>query len=147
MSEGLFCLLMIVICVAGRFLSKEVIKRLDVPGRSPLAELSTLRKLAVAFILRLILIIAIALTLNYFLGAYESYDSCIIAAAALWLGVNLFMGLVFDAVNNRRKSMPQIDPSRICRHCGGIIDDEYDFCKACGAKLKGNERIVRDNEA
>jgi hypothetical protein len=136
MSEGMFCLLLMAICVAERITAVAIINRLDRPGVSRLNEFSALKKLFVGFVFRLILVIVIALAINNFLGVYDSYDTCIIAAAALWLAINLFLGVTMGAFRSRRRPVPHIDPSRICRHCGNVIDEEYDFCKACGAKLK-----------
>ncbi|MBO7352142.1 MAG: hypothetical protein J6U12_04435 [Candidatus Methanomethylophilaceae archaeon] len=136
MSEGMFCLLLMAICVAERMAAVAIFNRLDRPGASRLNEFSVFKKLLVGFVLRLILMIIVALTLNHFLEVYDSYESCIIAAAALWLAINLFLGVTMGAFRNRRRPVQHIDPSRICRHCGNVIDEEYDFCKACGAKLK-----------
>jgi len=136
MSEGMFCLLLMAICVAERMAAVTIFNRLDRPGASRLNEFSVFKKLLVGFVLRLILMIIVALTLNHFLGVYDSYESCIVAGAALWLAINLFLGVTMGAFRNRRRPVQHIDPSRICRHCGNVIDEEYDFCKACGAKLK-----------
>ncbi len=136
MSEGMFCLLLMAICVAERIAAVAIINRLDRPGVSRLNEFSAFKKLLVGFVFRLILVIVIALAINNFLGVYDSYDTCIIAAAALWLGVNMFMGIALGTFKSRSRTVPHIDPSKICRHCGNVIDEEYDFCKICGAKLK-----------
>jgi len=136
MDEGMFCLLLIVFCVAERFAAIAVIRRLDTPGDPLSKEYTTFRRLLIGFVFRLTFAIVIALAMNYFLGVYDGYETCIVSAAAIWLAVNLFMGVVLDAVRNRRRPVPHIDPSRICCYCGGIIDEGYDFCKVCGAKLK-----------
>ena len=121
MSEGMFCLLLMAICVAERIAAVAIINRLDRPGVSRLNEFSALKKLFVGFVFRLILVIVIALAINNFLGVYDSYDTCIIAAAALWLGVNMFMGIALGTFKSRSRTVPHIDPSKICRHCGNVI--------------------------